>query len=98
MGLLSWLWWTLFQLVCRDKQHEPLDSSDEVLGRQVPLGELLVAQLYLHRPHEAVIRGQQLAYPAQPVGGGDLGLVFDEADVIDLDISKPHLMGPLLWW
>ena len=84
MGLLSWLWWTLFQLVCRDEQHEPLDSSDEVLDRQVPLGELLVAQLNFHHPHEAVVRGQQLAYPAQPVGGGDLGLILDEADVIDL--------------
>ena len=72
------------QLACRDEQHEPLDISDEVLARQVPLGELLVAQLNFHRPHEAVVRGQQLAYLAQPVGGGDLGLILDEADVIDL--------------
>ena len=86
------------QLACRDEQHEPLNGSDEAIARQVPLGELLLAQSNLHRPHEAVVRGQQLAYPAQPVGGGDLGLVLDEADVINLDISKPHLMGPLLWW
>ena len=74
------------QLACRDEQHEPLNGSDEVLARQVPLGGLLVAQLNLHHPHEAIIRGQQLAYPAQPVGGGDLGLVLDEADVINLQV------------
>ena len=86
MGLLSWLWWTLFQLVCRDEQHEPLNSSDKVLARLVLLGGPLVAQLNFHCPHKAVIRGQQLAYPAQPVGGGNLGLVLDEADVIDLQV------------
>ena len=76
----------MLQLAHRDEQHEPLNSSDEVLARQVPPGGLLVAQSNLHSPHEAIVRGQQLAYPAQPVGGGDLGLVLDEADVIDLQV------------
>ena len=74
------------QLVRRDEQHEPLDSSDEVLARLVLLGGLLVAQLNFHSSHVAVIRGQQLAHPAQPVGGGDLGLILDEADIIDLQV------------
>ena len=86
MGLLSWLWWALLQLVSRDEQHEPLNSSDEVLARLVLLGGLFVAQLNFHSPHVAVIRGQQLAHQAQRVGGGNLGLVLDEADIIDLQI------------
>ena len=56
------------QLAFRDEQHEALYGSDEALARQVPLAVLLLAQAHLHRPHEAISRGQQLDNLAQPIG------------------------------